>query len=167
MTHKNKKINHLEILDKKEERKLLDLLEEQFGILEIPGIIVKRGEERLFLFQGILTKQEIKLLERTVPVERVGVYFAKLVQEKDKNKTSIRLSIEGTLILQNQLTKNIFELSEKQLEEWMKGRELDIPTKFRGFVIMKHKSDFLGCGKASEKKITNFISKTRRLKEKS
>ncbi len=36
-----------------------------------------------------------------------------------------------------------------------------------GFVVIKYKSDFLGTGKASENKISNFIPKNRRLREKS
>ena len=49
----------------------------------------------------------------------------------------------------------------------MKGNELEIQTGKKGFLIIKYKNDFLGCGKASEPKITNFIPKNRRLKEKS
>lgn len=40
-------------------------------------------------------------------------------------------------------------------------------TKPHGFVVIKFKDDFLGCGKSSAEKITNFIPKSRRLKEKS
>lgn len=34
----------------------------------------------------------------------------------------------------------------------------------KGFIVMKNNDDYLGCGKASETKITNFIPKSRRLK---
>jgi NOL1/NOP2/fmu family ribosome biogenesis protein len=34
----------------------------------------------------------------------------------------------------------------------------------KGIVAIRYKEDFLGCGKASESKISNFIPKSRRLK---
>jgi len=45
------------------------------------------------------------------------------------------------------------------------GRELNIKTGKRDFLIIKHGDDFLGTGKVSEEKIGNFIPKNRRLKE--
>ena len=47
----------------------------------------------------------------------------------------------------------------------MSGSEILIKTNLKGFVIIKHKKDFLGSGKASENKIGNFIPKERRLKK--
>ena len=48
----------------------------------------------------------------------------------------------------------------------MKGNELNIKSNLKGFVVIRYKDDFLGCGKASAEKITNFVPKERRLKEK-
>ena len=153
----------LKILSEKEREEIGSKLNEQFGVKKIPGIIVQKGEEKLFLFQGSFDKNQINELEQTIPVERVGIYFAKIVAGENK----IRLSIEGSQILKNQITKNIFELNESQLDDWMKGRELNIQTGKRDFLVMKYKDNFLGTGKASEEKISNFIPKNRRLKDKS
>ena len=150
----------LKILSKKEKEELATQLEKQFGIKNAEGIFLMRGQERIFLFQGSLTEKQIKELETAVPVERVGVYFGKNINGQ------IRLSIEGTQMLKNQITKNIFELDDKQIELWMKGQEVLIETGKNDFLVMKYKDNFLGCGKASEKKITNFIPKNRRLREK-
>ena len=79
----------------------------------------------------------------------------------------IRLSIEGSQILGAQIKKNIFELDEKQMEEWMMGQDLPIKTGKRDFLVIKYQDNFLGCGKASEEKIGNFIPKSRRLRAKS
>ena len=155
--------NYLKILNKGEKEELETKLKKQFGIEKIPGMIIKMGADRFFLFQGSLTKKQIQELETALPIERVGDYFAKV----DERTKDIRLSIEGTHILKEQITKNIFELNEKQTEEWMMGRELNIQTGKRDFLIMKYKDDFLGTGKASELKISNFIPKNRRLKERS
>jgi len=249
--------HYLKILTEKEKREIIQKLNKQFGIKEVPGIITMHGKEKLFLFQGDLNENEIKELEQNIPIEKVGIYFAKLIGNE------VKLSIDGVQVLKDQITKNILEINEKQAEQWMMGRELlfddvfenksektnklneidrtdlenyDINNKLiseqsepengadgwrnennlnknskdkinnekadkkyfsvkninksdeqseeqirgwrdgkseftnkkpRGFVIIKFKDDFLGTGKASENKITNFIPKNRRLKEKS
>ena len=151
-------MNRLKILNKNEKREIENKLRKQFGIEEVKGIIVRRGEERLFLFSGDFNEKQIKKLEDIVIIERIGVYFASLFGGE------IRLSIEGSQILKEQIKQNIFELNKEQAEEWMKGRELPIKTGKKGFLIMKYKDDFLGAGKASAEKIGNFIPKSRRLK---
>ncbi|MCK5624376.1 hypothetical protein KAI04_00870 [Candidatus Pacearchaeota archaeon] len=149
---------NLKILSINEKRKIEKSLQEQFGINQIKGLLVKRGEERIFLFQGNLSPKEIVELERKIPLERVGIYFAKIVRDEPK------LSIEGVQILKDQIKKNIFEVNKEQAEQWMSGQELNIKTGIKGFIIIKYKDDLLGCGNASEEKITNFIPKSRRLK---
>jgi len=152
-------MNYLKIFNSNEKQEIINKLKKQFGIKDVKGIFVQRGVERLFLFQGDFTQKQIQELERTIPIERVGVYFGKEINN------DIRLSIEGVHILKNQITKNIFELNKEQAELWMKGNELEIQTGKRGFLVMKYNEDFLGCGKASELKIGNFIPKSRRLKK--
>lgn len=146
------------ILNKNQEEEILGYLREQFGVNELPGRLIKMGEERIFLFLGDARIDEIRKLEKIAPIERAGFYFARIIHDE------IRLSIEGTQILKNQIRKNIFELDDEQVEKWMRGEELNIKTGKRGFLIMRYKEDFLGCGKASEEKIGNFIPKIRRLK---
>ncbi len=158
----NKYPSKLKIFSKKEKEEIEKKLNEQFGIKDIPGIILQRGPEKLFLFQGSLNRNQIYELEQTIPIERIGIYFAKEIPGENK----IRLSIEGTQILKEQINKNIFELNDEQVEDWMKGNELQIITGKKDFLIMKYKDNFLGTGKASENKISNFIPKNRRLKEK-
>jgi len=148
----------LKILSINEKKQIEESLKEQFGITEIKGLLVKRGEERIFLFQGDLNPKEISELERIIPLERVGIYFAKMIRDKPK------LSIEGAQILKDQIKNNIFELNKEQTEQWMGGQELNIKTGKKGFIILKYEEDLLGCGNASEEKITNFIPKSRRLK---
>ena len=150
----------IHILSQHETQQILEKLQEQFGINEIPGILLRIGQERIFLYQGSLSEKEIKEIENTIYIERLGVYFAK------EQEDGIRLSIEGAQILKEQINKNIFEINDEQLDSWMKGNELNISLGKRCFVIMKYKDDFLGTGKASENKITNFIPKNRRLREK-
>ena len=153
MDNKKIKMNihkQFKILSLKEKKQIENKLKESFGIKSIYGTLLQKSEEKIFLFQGSLTIPELQRLERLIPIERAGVYFAKL------QKGEIRLSIEGTQILKDQITKNIFELDEKQTETWMMGEELDIQTGMKGFIIIKYKEHFLGCGKASFEKISNL-----------
>jgi len=152
----------LKFFNKSEKEKLLGQLEEQFGITEIPWKIAHLGKERIVLFSGDLSENEIFQIDDIARIEGVGIYFAKI----DENTGDIRLSIEGTQLLKEQITKNIFELNAEQAEQWMLGQELNIATGKRGFLIMKFGEDFLGTGKASENKIGNFVPKSRRLKYK-
>ena len=151
----------LKILNKKQKQEIIEKLNEQFEIEEISGKIIMMGKEKLFLFSGSVTDREIKKLEKLTVIERIGVYFAKI----DEPTSKLRLSIEGSQILKDQIKKNIFDLNEKEAEEWMKGHELLIKTGKKDFLIIKYKEDYLGSGKASEEKIGNFIPKNRRLRE--
>jgi len=151
-------MEYIKILSEQEKRKIENQLHAQFGIKEIPGKIVMRGEERLFFFTGEIDEDGIRKLEQSAPIEKVGVYFAKLINEE------IKLTIEGTQLLKEQITKGIFQINDSQAEEWMMGRELNLKSGLKGFVVMKNNDDYLGCGKASQEKITNFIPKSRRLK---
>jgi NOL1/NOP2/fmu family ribosome biogenesis protein len=150
----------IKILSKREKEEILRKLNKQFGIKEIPRMLIKFGKDRIFFFSGDFNENEIRKLESQVQIERIGIYFAKIIMDE------IKLNIEGTQILKEQINKNFFELNEEQLKDWMSGRDLMIQMKERGFLVMKYKEEFLGCGKASENKISNFIPKERRLKNK-
>jgi len=150
----------IKILNQREKTEIEEQLNQQFGIKKIKGILLKKGEEKIFLFQGEFTKIQIKNIEQTIPIERIGIYFAK------QDREHIRLSFDSIQLLKQQITKNIFEINKEQTEKWLLGQELNIPTDKRGFIIIKSQEDFLGTGKASENKITNFVPKNRRLKNK-
>ena len=77
-------MNQLKILNNNEKKEIVKKLNEQFGINEISGIITRMGKERLFLFSGSFNNNEISKLEKIVNIERVGVYFAKLVPDENK-----------------------------------------------------------------------------------
>jgi NOL1/NOP2/fmu family ribosome biogenesis protein len=152
----------IEILKDNKREEILRKLNEQYGITKIPGMLLTKNSEKIFLFQGSLDEKKIKEIEKTIPIERIGVYLGKIAENE-----RIRLSLEGSQILKNQINKNIFEMTKSQLDEWIKGNEILVKNSenFRDFLIMKYQDDFFGTGKASENKITNFIPKSRRLKE--
>jgi NOL1/NOP2/fmu family ribosome biogenesis protein len=148
----------IKFLNKQEKEKLIKQLNEQFGIREVDGQLAKFGKERIVLFSGDAIEKEIIMIDELARIEGVGLYIAK------EQPDGIRLSIEGSQLIGKQATKNVFEMNEKQAEQWMLGQEILTPLRERGFTIMKFKDDFLGTGKASEGRITNFVPKARRLK---
>lgn len=150
----------MRILNKKEKKEIEKKLNEQFGIKEIPGMLLKSGQDRIFFFSGEINENDLIKIEKEIPIERIGVYFARIIDDFPK------LSIEGTHILKGQINKNIIELDEKQVGEWMRGQDLMIKLEKKGFFVMKYNNDFFGCGKVSAEKISNFIPKSRRLKSK-
>ncbi len=151
-------INRFKIFNERDKKGVLEKLNKQFGVTEIPGTLLSRGAERIFFYSGDLDRKGIVELEQTIPIERIGVYFGKFVDEK------FRLSIEGVQILKDQINKNVFELDKENADLWMSGSELNVETGFKDFLIIKYGNDFLGCGKASALKIGNFVPKSRRLK---
>ena len=154
-------MNFLKILNKKETGEILQKLNSQFGIKKIPGILVQKGKERIFLFQGESTENELYKLNNVTEIERIGIYIGKIFEPTGE----MRLSIEGTQIFKDQIRNNIFILDKKEdYEKWMNGQELQIKTNLRGIIVIKFGDEFLGCGKASEEKIGNFIPLNRRLK---
>ena len=152
----------IHILSNQETKEVLSKLNEQFGIQKIPGRLIKIGKERIFLFNGDFSDEQIKNLEKITFIEKIGIYIGAIFPPTGE----IRLSIEGTQIFKDQITKNIFEIDNEQSKIWMQGEELNIQTGLRGIIAIKYKDNFLGCGKASENKIGNFIPKSRRLRSK-
>ena len=144
-------------LKDKEKKEIFEKLNEQFGISKIEGALFRIGAERIRLFTGELTEKELNAFLEHIRIEGIGVSILK------EERGEIRLSIEGVQILGSQATKNIFQLRDEQLESWMHGEDIQQKNEQKGFVIMKYKDDFLGSGKLSAEKISNFVPKPRRL----
>ena len=86
----------------------------------------------------------------------MGLYFLNVSK-------GLRLSIEGSQIIGKKATKNIHELGDNEIREWLKGYDLDCKG-INGYKLIKHKDDFYGVGFASNDKIKNFVPKYRRIK---
>lgn len=94
-------------------------LEEQFGITKLSYILIETGKQKIRGFSGTMTKEEINELSTIANVEIIGLYLIK----KERN---LRLSLDATQIFQNQISKNIVEINDKQLREWLRGMNIDI-----------------------------------------
>ena len=140
-----------------EKKRIIEQLNQQFGIEKIPYLLIESGREKIRAFSGSLSKEEIIQLTTITLIENIGIYFL----NKEDN---FRLTLDAVHILKDQIKKNIIEIDESQLHEWLRGKDLiaQIPS---GPVIIKYKSDFIGYGKSTGQKILNYTPKDRRLKK--
>jgi len=93
-------------------------------------------------------------------VDSMGVYFATLARD------GIRLSIEGSQMIGPIATKNVLEIDDETTRLWLKGNDLEpkeIPNGISGFILLKNKKDFLGCGKIKGQQVLSFVPKNRRI----
>ena len=148
----------IHILNSQEKKEIEGKLFDQFGIQKLPQTLIRTGKERIKLFTGDITTRELEILGRITHIEGIGLYIMK------EESGDIRLSIEGSQIFSDQIKKNIFQLNEQQLKEWMQGADLQMQNDERGTFIIKYKDDFIGSGKKSAEKISNFIPKGRRIR---
>ena len=144
----------LSILNKKETKNLLSQIEKQWGaVLDLDCVFLKNEDGRIFIANKEFGSIDLSRLR----INSVGLYVAQEVEGQ------LRLSIEGSQLIGPNAKKNVIELDDKETAEWMKGTDLDKETAERGFVIIKNKDDFLGCGKATGIKILNYVPKARRI----
>ena len=147
-------MQQLKILNKKELKEILKLIEKQWSAkLELDYVFLRNNKNRVFICNKDISKIDLSKLR----INSFGMYFCEI------DRIGIRLSIEGSQIVGPKATKNIAEINEKQTKQWLKGEDLEINENFDGFVIIKHKNDFLGSGKFKDGRVLNYVNKSRRI----
>ena len=139
-----------------EKKRIIEQLNEQFGISKLPYLLLGVGKEKTRGFSGSLSKEEIMQISKLVNIELIGLYML-------KEESDYRISFDAINLLQQQITKNIVEINDSEYERWIRGHDIEKPCQ-TGSVAIKYKSDFLGCGKSNGKIIFNYVPKDRRLK---
>lgn len=131
---------------------VIKYLSEQFGVREedINFKLVEKENGKIYAYGWNCEKIGIKK-HRFFD----GIYFGKLC------KDGVRLSIEGSFLIGKVAKKGIIDLDEEEAIRWLSGENLEREEK--GYVILKWRSYFLGCGKGDGKFIKNYIPKDRRL----
>lgn len=147
-------MQNIKILNKKEIKKILKLIEKQWNSkLTLEYAFLKTDKGKIYIVNEDISRLDLSKLR----INSIGLYFGKL--EKDE----LRLSIEGSQLVGKKASKNVLELNDKEVKEWMSGKDLEKKGNYSGFLLIKHKEDFLGCGKFKNGKILNYVSKSRRL----
>ena len=108
----------------------------------------------IFLISRDVEKIDLEKLR----INSLGLYFGQ------KRNDELRLSIEGSQLVGKTAGKNVAELDDNEAKAWIQGGKItkELPG-CSGFVIIKHGTDFLGCGKYKEGKILNYFPKARRI----
>lgn len=144
-----------EFLSKKEVKRFLEKVEEQWGTnLEREYLFFKNKKRKIYVVNREFTQIERDKLR----INSVGLYFCEVTEKGD-----VRLSIEGSQILGPTAGKNVLVVDEKQAKEWLYGEDVAYEGESAGFVILKYENYFIGCGKHKEGYISNHVSKNRRI----
>ena len=145
----------LKILNNKEIKEIYKLIREQWGAkIKLDYGFLKNSKNRIF----VISKDIAKIDTSKLRLNSAGMYFCEI------DSKGIRLSIEGSQIIGEKATKNVVELNDEETRRWFKGEDLEKNCEdCRGFLIIKHKNDFLGTGKYTNGKILNYVGKTRRV----
>lgn len=146
----------MKILNNREARKLLVRIEEHWDC-DLSPLLKKNSFALTKKDKLYLVNREVHTLQIGSRVNATGMYFANI---RDNN---VRLSIEGAEIVSRIAKKNKIIITAKQAYEWIRGRELTVPTDTKGFQIIMHKTDCMGCGYAKEGVLLNYVSKVRRI----
>lgn len=142
-----------------EKREILSELQEQFGIANLPYLLIETGKDKIRAFSGSLNKEDIYEIGKIAPVEIIGIYLFKKEQDW-------RLSLDAAHLLKGQITKSIIEVNDAQFDKWIRGHDIDFEKEIqKGTLVVKHSSDFIGCGKSNGRVLFNYIPKERRLKK--
>ncbi len=142
------------ILNRKESKKILAMLNETWGFSEeLDYAFIEAESGKIYL-----AKKDVFGIDLSkVKINSIGLYFA-------ETENGIRLSIEGSQIVGPKASKNVVDISSEEAVRWMKGEDLEKETGISSFVILRQGSDFLGTGRAaSGGRILNFVPKTRRI----
>src|SRR3989338_3060779 len=139
------------ILNSREKKKFLERIAETYGIkqLSLDYVFLQTGKGRVYI-----TNRDIERVSLgKIRINSLGLYFAM------QDKIGLRLSVEGSQLIGKQATKNILTLTQQQANEWFSGHDIKIESELKGFVLVKHKNDFLGCGNISNSILHNYLGK--------
>ncbi len=145
----------ISILNSKEIKNILKLVKERWEAeLNKKYAFLMNPKNKIFLVNMDISRIDLNNLR----INNLGLYFGEIINNKE-----LRLSIEGSQIIGPLAKKNVLDLSEEEAKDYMKGTDLDKKTKDKGFMIIKHKDDYLGTGKSNGEKIYNYTPKERRI----
>jgi len=145
----------LKILSSKDKKLLLALIKKQWGAEFKPELaFFKNDKDKIYAVHKDIAKIDLS----GARINTVGLYFG------EQKKGELRLSIEGSQLIGPIAKQNILELDDKEVLDWLRGEDLQKEGDWSGFIIIKHKDDFMGTGKyTQDKRILNFVPKARRL----
>jgi NOL1/NOP2/fmu family ribosome biogenesis protein len=141
-------------LNSKQIKHLAKIIEKQWGFtLKTDYRFLINNDGKVYVASDEVSHFDISNLK----VNHIGLYIGRLILEEFK------LSVEGTQIFGNLAQKNVLELDNNQVFDWLHGFEVKCEGSHHGFVIIKHEEDFHGCGRHKDGKVINLLPKERRI----
>ncbi|RLG18321.1 hypothetical protein DRN75_02025 [Nanoarchaeota archaeon] len=128
-----------------------------YAMLEYYGI-KKRINAIFFVTEGGKVFMIPKYIDVPAKIYSLGLCIGKIEKE------GFRFTIEGAQIFYNLATKQILELNDEQLYDWVRGINTKVNVK-DGYYILKYKDDIVGGGKVKNGVLWNFVKKNRRIKK--
>ncbi len=147
-------MQNFRILNSKETKEILSLLKSQFDFTAKLDYAFLKNKDDIYLISKDLGKIDTKKFR----INNLGLYFGEV------RNNSLRLSIEASQLIGSKSGKNILTLDNEQVLYWIAGENLPIDTNLKGYVLIKHEEDYLGCGYVKDKTLINYVPKERRLK---
>ncbi|MBI3334060.1 hypothetical protein HYZ97_01095 [Candidatus Pacearchaeota archaeon] len=148
---------NIQFIRSSEKRKIIEQLNEQYGITELPYLLLRSGKNKIRAFSGHLSKEEIVKIAELVRLEGLGLYLLK--EEHD-----LRLSFDGLHLLAQSISKHVLVITPEEYELWIRGQ--DIPCQMpSGAYAISYTNAFIGCGRSNGQCILNHIPKERRLRK--
>ncbi|MFC1697872.1 hypothetical protein ACFL1H_06040 [Nanoarchaeota archaeon] len=149
------KLHNFTVLNTRDIKEVKNKIKLQYGDCpELDYVFLISRKDKIY----IVNKDVFSIDLDKVRINSLGIYFAEL-----KNN-EIRLSIEGSQLVGPKAVENVFELSDSEIGEWLHGYDITKEGEVPGFIIIKNNSDYYGVGKLKNGKISNYVSKVRRLK---
>ena len=142
------KIKHLTVLNSREVKQIHEQLEQQYGFdQKLPYAFLKSNKDKLYIVHRDVDKIDASDLK----IDTLGLYFA------TQYPGELRLSMEGSQLLSSNAHRCVLELTKEQAKTWFRGEDLPVSPDLAGFQIVRHGSDYLGCGKAAKGKLYNYL----------
>lgn len=153
-----KGLSKWKILNSRETKELVGAIREQWGS-DLSGFLSGYGllegkDGDIFIISRAIEQLDLESLN----VESLGLYFGQM------RNGELRLSIEGSQVVGKAATKNIIGVDDGEFRQWLSGSDLEKDYRgCSGYVIIKHGSDFIACGKCKDGRILNYVPKARRV----
>lgn len=148
------KIRNLTVLNTREVKQIHEQLEQEYGYQgKLDYAFLKNNRDRIYILHRDIDKVPIDKLR----IDSAGLYFA------TSYPSALRLTMEGSQIIGPQAKKNVLDIDKEQTKAWFRGEDLVVDKALQGFHLIRHSKDYLGCGKARDGKLYNYLPKTRRI----
>lgn len=154
-------MQNLTILNKKETKKILEMIKEQWNCDAknfSDFVFMKNSKDKFY----VVNKEVFDFHIDKLRISKLGMYFGEL------HKGEFRSSIEGSQLIGKTAKRNIAELDDEQISTWIRGEDVELPLDIKagGFLLIKNNNNYYGCGKykTAEKKLLNYYPKIRRVR---